>query len=213
LRHLPRGSRFVERPVADAGARRRFLQTTLSTSAFLSTDVLIVGALLGSAILAPYALATKMVATLGVLPVAISRVSLSWAARGEGGGAAPELRTAARLGLAIALVLVPVGTLAIGTAGAALAMLIAETLSAALYAGRHREDGWTLRELLPSTTATLGALGAACAAVLLPPYSLLVLPLAAVAALLALGPSDLYRRLRTRQAEARPEVDAQRKVA
>ena len=263
LRHLPPTPRFVDRVVSDLSARRRFLQTTLSTSAFLSTDVLIVGALLGSAKLAPYALATKVVATMAVLPVAMSRVSLSWAARGERGGMLPELRAASRIGLAIslaglaagpfaarvlfgthyanemldplrvlalalfvvgvkspllgrhlgagdtsvvaraailalglALVLVPVGTLAIGTVGAAIAMLIAETSGAGPYVRRRREDGWRLRDLLPGPGATAVALAAAGAALVLPPFSPVVLPLAALASLAALGPRDLLNRAR-----------------
>jgi O-antigen/teichoic acid export membrane protein len=216
-RHLPAGLRWVERALADPPAARRFLQTTVLTSIFLSADVLIVGAILGSAKLAPYALATKIVAALAVLPVATMRVSLSWAARGEGPTAREEVRTGARLGLAmavagvaagpfvasilfghgyadamsdplrllalnlffvaiqaplvgrhlgagdtalvaraaaltlgLALVLIPVGTLAIGTAGAALGVLLAQAGGSIPYLRARERDGWSLRDLVPA---------------------------------------------------------------
>jgi len=220
-RHLPAGPRWQDREVADPPAGRRFFQTTLLTSVFLSADVLIVGALLGSAKLAPYALATKLIAALAVLPIATLRVSLSWAARGEGPDAAAEVRTGARLGLAlalagvaagpfaasilfgdhyghamadplrilalnlfvvaikaplagrhlgagdtalvtraaaitlgVALVLIPVGTLAIGTAGAALGVLLAEAAGAVPYLRRRAQDGWAARDLIPGLRST-----------------------------------------------------------
>jgi O-antigen/teichoic acid export membrane protein len=216
-RHLPAGRRWVERAVSDPPAARRFFQTTLLTSLFLSADVLIVGAILGSAKLAPYALATKLVGALAVLPIATMRVSLSWAARGEGPTARDEVRTGARLGLAIAiaaaaagpfvasllfghgyghamadplrilalnlflvaiqaplvgrhlgagdtalvaraaaltlglaLVLIPVGTLTIGTAGAALGVLLAQAGGSIPYLRVRARDGWSLRDLVPA---------------------------------------------------------------
>jgi O-antigen/teichoic acid export membrane protein len=216
-RHLPAGRRWVERPVTDPPAAGRFFQTTLLTSVFLAADVLIVGAILGSAKLAPYALATKLVAALAVLPIATMRVSLSWSARGEGPSARDEVRTGARLGLAIAiagvvagpwvasilfgdryadpmadplrilalnlflvaitaplagrhlgagdtalvargaaitlgvaLVLIPLGTLTLGTAGAALGVLLAQTAGFVPYVLTRARDGWSLRDLVPS---------------------------------------------------------------
>ena len=215
-RHLPAGRRWVERRVTDPPAGRRFFQTTILTSAFLAADVLIVGAILGSARLAPYALATKLIGALAVLPVATLRVSLSWAARGEGPSARDEVRTGARLGLAIAiagmaagpfvasvlfgdgyahamtdplrilalnlflvgvqaplvgrhlgagdtalvaraaaltlalaLVLIPVGTLTIGTAGAALGVLLAQAGGSLPYLRARARDGWGLPDLIP----------------------------------------------------------------
>lgn len=257
LRHLPTGPRFVEREVTDAAARGRFVQTTLATSALLATDVLLVGALLGSTKLAPYALATKLVATLAVLPIALSRVSLTWAARGEHGTAASEVRVAARLGLAMALaglaagplaarvlfgahyahamldplrllvlsmffvavkapllgrhlgagdtalvarsafaalvtaiVLVPAGALAIGTAGAAAAMLVAEGVGAAVYLPRRRADGWSGRDLLPRPAALGIALAAIAGALAVSPFSVWVVPLALLAGVAAADPLD-----------------------
>ena len=203
--------------MSDPPAGRRFLQTTILTSAFLSADVLIVGTVLGSAKLAPYALATKLVGALAVLPVATMRISLSWAARGEGPSARDEVRTGARLGLAIAvggvvagpfvasilfghgyghamtdplrilalnlfvvaiqaplagrhlgagdtalvaraaaltlalaLVLIPVGTLTIGTAGAAGGVLLAQVGGSIPYLRARARDGWSLRDLVPA---------------------------------------------------------------
>jgi O-antigen/teichoic acid export membrane protein len=216
-RHLPAGRRWVERVVSDPPAGRRFFQTTLLTSIFLSADVLIVGAILGSAKLAPYALATKLIGALAVLPVATMRVSLSWAARGEGPTARDEVRIGARLGLVLAiagvaagpfvasllfghgygdamsdplrilsvnlfvvaiqaplagrhlgagdtalvaraaaitlglaLVLIPVGTVTIGTAGAALGVLLAQAGGSVPYVRARVRDGWSLRDLVPA---------------------------------------------------------------
>jgi O-antigen/teichoic acid export membrane protein len=216
-RHLPAGRRWIQRPVSDPPAARRFFQTTMLTSIFLSADVLIVGAILGSAKLAPYALATKLVGALAVLPVATMRVSLSWSARGEAPSAAEEVRTGARLGLAVAiagavagpfvasilfgdrygdpmtdplrilalnlflvavtaplagrhlgagdtslvargaaitlgvaLVLIPVGVLALDTAGAALGVLVAQAAGLAPYVRARARDGWRLRDLVPA---------------------------------------------------------------
>lgn len=215
-RHLPRG-RWLERTLSDDHAGRRFFQTTLLTSLFLSADVLIVGAILGSAKLAPYALATKLVGALAVLPIATLRVSLSWSARGEGPSARDEVRTGARLGvviaiaaaaagpfvasilfghayghamadplrilslnlflvaiqaplagrhlgagdtalvaraaaltLGLALVLITVGTLTIGTAGAALGVLLAQAGGSVPYVRARARDGWSLRDLVPA---------------------------------------------------------------
>jgi O-antigen/teichoic acid export membrane protein len=217
LRHLPAGSRWVQRAVADPPAGRRFFQTTLLTAIFLSADVLIVGAALGSAKLAPYALATKLVGALAVLPIATMRVSLSWSARGEGPSAAQEVRTGARLGavvaiagavagpfvasilfgdryadpmtdplrilalnlflvaitaplagrhlgagdtalvargaavtLGVALVLIPLGVLALDTAGAALGVLLAQAAGLVPYVRARARDGWSLRDLVPA---------------------------------------------------------------
>jgi hypothetical protein len=104
LRHLPAGGRWIDRAVTDPRARRGFLQVTLLVTAFASLDVVVVAAVLGSAALAPYALAVKVIATMRVLPIATTRVSLSWAAMGAGPGAADEVRTAARVGLALTVV-------------------------------------------------------------------------------------------------------------
>ncbi|MEA2431911.1 MAG: hypothetical protein QOI19_2384 [Thermoleophilaceae bacterium] len=255
-RHLPDGQRWQEREVTDPPAGRRFFQTTLLTSAFLSADVLLVGALLGSAKLAPYALATKIVAALAVLPIATLRVSLSWAARGEGPTAAAEVRTGARLGLGlalagmaagpfaasllfgdhyaramtdplrllalnlfvvsikaplagrhlgagdtalvaraaaitlgVALVLIPVGTLAIGTAGAALGVLLAEAAGAVPFLRSRARDGWSARDLIPSVPAAAIALAAGAVALWLPPLSAAALAPAAVAVLAGAGVS------------------------
>src|SRR5207244_3945605 len=131
-RHLPAGRRWQDREVTDPPARRRFFQTTLLTSAFLSADVLIVGALLGSAKLAPYALAG-----------------------GHLGAGVPALGTrAAAITLGVALVLIPVGTLAIGTAGAALGVLLAEAAGAVPYLRRRARDGWAARDLIPGLRST-----------------------------------------------------------
>jgi O-antigen/teichoic acid export membrane protein len=254
-RHLPR-ARWVERSLSDARAGRRFFQTTLLTSLFLSADVLIVGAILGSAKLAPYALATKLIGALAVLPIATLRVSLSWAARGEGPSARDEVRTGARLGLAIAvagvaagpfvasilfghgyahamtdplrllalnlfvvaiqaplvgrhlgagdtvrvtraaaltlalaLVLIPVGTLTIGTAGAALGVLLAQLGGSLPYVSARAHDGWSLRDLVPSVPAAAVSVAAGVAALWLPPLSAATLAAAAVAVLAGAGVS------------------------
>ena len=265
FRHLPSGPRFVEREVADPADRRRFVQTTIATSAFLATDVILVGALLGSTKLAPYALAAKVVATMAVLPIALSRVSLSWAARGEQDTAA-EVRVAARLGLAMtlagvaagpltarvlfgahyahamldplrllaltmffvsikapllgrhlgagdtalvarsasialvtALVLVPLGVFAVGTAGAAAGVLLAEAAGTAVYVPRRREDGWAGRDLLPGPLATGLAIAATVAALAVPPFSVAVVPLAALAGLAAFSSLKLSERIGSRR--------------
>lgn len=101
LRHRP-GGLWIDRELEQPRDRRRFTYVMLLGSAFLSADVLVVGAMLGSAVLAPYALASKIVATLQVLPSASLRVSLSWAARNPHAGAAEEARVGARMGLALA---------------------------------------------------------------------------------------------------------------
>lgn len=121
-RHRPPGGRWVERPVEEPAARRRFFHVTVLTSAFLSADSLVLAVMLGSAALAPYALATKIVATLRVLPVATMRVSLSWTAHRGGRDARDEVRTATRLGFALAF------------AGVAAGPWVAEILFGSTYA-------------------------------------------------------------------------------
>jgi hypothetical protein len=56
---------------------------------------------------------------------------------------------AAAITLGTALVLIPVGTLAIGTAGAALGVLLAEAAGAVPYLRSRARDGWSARDLVP----------------------------------------------------------------
>jgi O-antigen/teichoic acid export membrane protein len=262
-RHRPPAPRWSDVEVSDPPARRRFLQTTLLVSAFSSADVLMVGAILGSATLAPYALVTKIIATLRVLPIATMTVSMSWAARGEAPDAAQEVRTAARLGLAlalgclaagplladvlfganyaramvdplrvlaftlfviavkspligrhlgagdtrlvaraaavtlgVALVLLPPAILAAESVGAAAAALAAELAGGVVYVRHRVRDGWAMRDLLPGPLATVVAVAAGASALLLPPFSPLVVISAAIAVAAAAELGAVLRELR-----------------
>jgi hypothetical protein len=86
-------------------------------------------------------------------------------------------------------VLIPVGTLAIGTAGAALGVLLAQTAGLVPYVRRRARDGWTARDLIPSVPATALALAAGGVALWLPPLSAASLAPAAVAVLAGAGVS------------------------
>jgi O-antigen/teichoic acid export membrane protein len=267
-RHLPSGGRWSDRPVGDPRARNRFLTMTLLVTAFASADVVIVAALLGSAVLAPYALAVKVMQAQRILPVATARVSLTWARIAAEPRAADEVRAAARAGLALALagviagpwlasvlfgrayedemleplrilsltlvpfairapltgrhlgagdagvaarcaavvlavglVALPLGTMALDTTGTALAVLLAEIAGTLVFVRRRAADGWSLRDAAPGPARAVLLAAALVAGLLLPPFSALVLVPAAAAALLSLeGRPRGYRHLHGRTA-------------
>jgi Na+-driven multidrug efflux pump len=67
-----------------------------------------------------------------------------------GAGDTALVARAAALTLVLALVLIPVGTLTIGTAGAALGVLIAQIGGSVPYVRARVRDGWSLRDLVPA---------------------------------------------------------------
>jgi Na+-driven multidrug efflux pump len=67
-----------------------------------------------------------------------------------GAGDTALVARAAALTLGLALVLIPVGTLTIGTAGAALGVLLAQAGGSIPYLRVRARDGWSLRDLVPA---------------------------------------------------------------
>lgn len=170
--HRSTTRRWVDRAVEEPRVRRRFTVVMLLGSAFQAADVLVVGAALGSAALAPYALASKLVAALRILPAASLRVSLSWAARRADPSASDEARGGFRMGLALACAGVVAGpwgaSLLFGSSyGRAmlepLVLLSASLVFAGLkapLAGRHLGAGDT-RFLVRASLVSVGALAVA----------------------------------------------------
>jgi O-antigen/teichoic acid export membrane protein len=75
------------------------------------------------------------------------------AGRHLGAGDTRLVARAAALTLGLALVLITAGTLTIGTAGAALGVVLAQAGGSIPYVRARARDGWSARDLVPSLGA------------------------------------------------------------
>jgi O-antigen/teichoic acid export membrane protein len=88
------------------------------------------------------------------LDLFVVAITAPLAGRHLGAGDTALVARAAAITLGVALVLIPVGTLAIGTAGAALGVLVAQSAGFVPYLRRRADDDWSARDLVPGLRAT-----------------------------------------------------------
>ncbi|HEV2814945.1 MAG TPA: hypothetical protein VGW10_16940, partial [Solirubrobacteraceae bacterium] len=124
------------------------------------------------------------VLSLTLLPFALRAPLVG---RHLGAGDAGFVARTAAITLAVGLVALPLGTLALDTTGTALAVLLAEIAGAAPFVTRRGEDGWALRDALPSAPVAAIVAVAVVAGLLLPAFSPVVLVPAALCAAAALA--------------------------